>query len=165
MIETARLQMRPLALSDLDDLHRLFTDPGVRRFLLDDQIVSREWTEAEIISSMKLFESDGHGMWAVCEKGEGALVGFCGYRFFNDPAELQLLYGIAPEYWSRGLTTEAAKAMIRYAFSELRFTRIVASADAPNLASFRVMEKAGMKFEKRVTIEGRDTIYYAIEEQ
>jgi len=163
VVETARLQMRPLALLDLDGLHRLFADPSVRRFLLDDQIVPREWTEAEIISSIKLFESDGHGMWAVCQKGEGALIGFCGFRFFHDPPELQLLYGIAPEYWSRGLTTEAAKAMIKYAFSELGFTRIVASADAPNTASFRVMEKAGMKFEKRVTIDGRDTIYYTIE--
>ena len=137
----------------------------MRQFLLDDQIVSREWTEAEIVSSMKFFANDRHGLWAVCQKGDPALIGFCGYRFFHDPPELQLLYGIAPKYWSRGLTTEAAKAMIDYGFSTLGFSRIIASADAPNLASFRVMEKAGMRFEKRVTIDDRETIYYTISGQ
>ena len=161
VIETARLQMRPFALGDLDDLHRLFTDPGVRRYLLDDQVVGREWVEEEIAGSLGRFEMHDGGLWSVSLKGDGALAGFCGYRPFHDPPELQLLYGLAPTYWGRGLATEAARAMIRYGFEELGFTRIVASADAPNAASLRVMERAGLTFAKRVTVNGLDTVYYA----
>ena len=52
--------------------------------------------------------------------------------------------------------------MIRYGFETLGFDEIIASADAPNEASFRVMEKTGMTFQKRVLIDGLDTIYYAV---
>ena len=67
-----------------------------------------------------------------------------------------------PEHWSRGLATEAAKAMIQFGFEQLGFERIIASADAPNVASHRVMEKAGMAFDKRVTVDGLDTVYYSV---
>ena len=52
--------------------------------------------------------------------------------------------------------------MIRYGFETLGFDEIIASADAPNEGSIRVMEKVGMKFQKRVLIDGLDTIYYVI---
>jgi ribosomal-protein-alanine N-acetyltransferase len=98
----------------------------------------------------------------VLPREEDTLIGFCGFWFFYDPPELQLLYGISPDRWGKGLATEIARAMIRYGFEEHSFDRIIASADAPNLASLRVMEKAGMTFEKRVCINGLDLVYYAL---
>ena len=52
--------------------------------------------------------------------------------------------------------------MIRYGFDSLGFERIVASTDAGHAASVRVMEKLGMRFERRATIDGLDTIFYVI---
>ncbi len=161
-IETARLFLRPYVKTDLDDLHRLWTDPDVRRYLFDDKILARQGVAAEIEHSLASFETRGFGQWAVLLKGHDALIGFCGYRFFHEPPELQLLYGLAPAYWGQGLAAEAARAMIRYGFEALSFDEIIASADAPNEASFRVMEKTGMTFQKRVFIDGLDTIYYAV---
>ena len=91
----------------------------------------------------------------------------CAGRFlwiwhFHDPPQLELLYGIAPEYWNRGFATEVSLAMMRYGFEVLGFERIDASTDAPNRASVRVMEKAGMKFEKCVGTRGLETVYYSI---
>jgi ribosomal-protein-alanine N-acetyltransferase len=60
------------------------------------------------------------------------------------------------------LATEAARAVVRYGFEELRFTCIRASADAPNAASLRVMERAGMSFEKRLNLHGLETVYYIL---
>ena len=162
VIETARLRLRPFAPADLDDLHRLFTAPGVRRYLLDDQVMPREWVAEEIASSAERFATNGGGLWSLFPKGEEKLIGACGYRFFHDPPELQLLYALAPTHWGTGLATEAARAMIRYGFEQLGLDRIVAATDPPNAASVRVMERCGLTYDKRATAGGLDTIFYSL---
>ena len=161
-LETARLTMRPFAVSDVDEIHRIWIDPGVRKFLWDDEVIPREQAAAVIADSMAHVESTGYGLWAVRRKGEKAIIGFCGYWFFHDPPELELLYGMGTEQWGKGLATEAARAMIRYGFEELGLARIQASTDAPNRASVRVMEKCGMAFDRREASNGLDTVYYAL---
>lgn len=161
-IETARLRLCPLRSEDVDDFHRLLIDPDVRKYLCDDKVLDTEQAASFIDGSHASFESNGFGLWAVRPREEDILIGFCGFWFFHDPPELQLLYGIAPKYWGKGLATEVARVMMRYGFEEHSLDRIIASADVPNLASLRVMEKAGMIFEKRVSINGSDLVYYAI---
>jgi len=73
-----------------------------------------------------------------------------------------------PEYWSRGIGTEAAGALIRFGFEKLGLHRIIAKCDPMNMASWRVMEKTGMRREGRlrenVKIRGewRDSLLYSI---
>lgn len=155
--------MRPLETRDVDNLHRVWTLPLVRKYLFDDHILPRVQVGAMVAESMDLFTKYGHGLWAVHLQGRPALIGFCGYWYFHEPPELQLIYGIEPSHWGQGLATEAAEAMLTYGLEDLELDRVVASANAPNLASVRVMEKLGMSFEKRVDIEGQETVYYARE--
>ena len=161
-IETPRLRLRPVAPEDADDLHRLWTDPDVRRYLWDDEVIPRGQTAALIGDSLAYFHQHRFGLWGLFPKDGGALLGFCGYWFFHDPPERQLLVGLAPTCWGRGLATEAARAMLRYGFEALGFDSVRASADAPNAASLRLMEAIGMTFEKRVRANGLDTVYYAM---
>ena len=161
-IETPRLRLCPFTPDDVDDLHRLWIDADVRRYLWDDEVIPRERTAAIVDESLASFETSGVGLWAVFLRAEETLIGFGGFWYFHDPPQLELLYGIAPAFWNRGLATEAAVAMLRYGFEELGLERIEASTDAANLASIRVMEKAGMKFEKRVYVRGLDTVYYSL---
>ena len=165
IITTARLRLQPLSLDDLEPLLALWTEPGVRRFLFDDQIISREQVTAEILDSIERFETDGCGLWGATLCKETELIGFCGYRFFHDPPQIQLLYGFHPDHWSKGLATEAARTMIGFGFERLGLECVVASADFPNTASLRVMAKAGMKFDRRETIDGLDTVYYKLDRQ
>ena len=161
-IDTARLRLHPFSQRDLDALHALFMDPGVRRFLLDDTVVSRDWVAGEIRTSMDLFASRGFGLWSVFLRGDSGLIGCCGYRYYYDPPELQLIYALAPAQWHRGLASEAARAMIRCGFEEHGFDTVVAAADVPNEASIRVMENVGMKFAQRAMIDGLDTVVYKL---
>jgi ribosomal-protein-alanine N-acetyltransferase len=161
LLQTERLRLRPLTPDDAEALHRLWTDPGVRQYLWDGEVIAREKTEEIVRRSAELFETTGLGLWAVLPRDSEALAGFCGYWFFRDPPELELLYGIAEEQWGRGLATEAARAMLRYGFEVLGFERIAASTDAANTASVRVMEKLGMTFDRRAEIGGLDTIFYS----
>ena len=56
-------------------------------------------------------------------------------------------YAISNKYWNKGLTTEAVKAIIKFGFKKLDANRIETHCDENNAASYRVMEKAGMKYE------------------
>jgi [ribosomal protein S5]-alanine N-acetyltransferase len=161
-IATSRLQMRPFRLHDVDDLHRLWAEPGVRKYLWDDEVIPRERVGSIIETSRVSFETNGYGLWGVFPGSKDLLIGFCGFWFFHEPPNLELLYGIAPAYWHQGLATEAALAVMRYGFEELSFERIEASTDAGNSASIQVMERTGMSFWKRELTNGLDTIYYAI---
>lgn len=161
-IETTRLHMRPFIIDDVDKLHAHWTDPQVRKYLWDDIIIPREQVVEVVESSINSFAANGFGFWAVLPKGKNELIGFCGFRFFGEPPEIEILYSIAPEFVGQGLATETAKAMLRCGFEENRFDRIYAGADPPNAASFRVMEKCGMKFSRRMRINNLETIYYAI---
>ncbi|MEW6734932.1 MAG: GNAT family N-acetyltransferase [Acidobacteriota bacterium] len=163
MIYTTHLELRPFAESDLDAIHQLWIDVEIRRYIFDGKIIARDFVAEEIAASMARFTEDGTGLWSVAQRGIEAMIGFCGYRHFHEPPELELLYGISPAYWGRGLATEATRAMIRYGFEQIGLDLVKASADAPNTASFRVMEKAGLQFEKRIMAGGLDTIYYALQ--
>lgn len=134
----------------------------MRQYLWDDEVITRERVEKLINTSLASFEKERFGLWAMVHGEEESLIGFCGFWFFHEPPRLELLYGLFPAHWHKGLATEAAKAMIIYGFKELLFERIEASTDAANLASTGVMERAGMNFWKRETTNGLDTIYFAI---
>ena len=165
IVTTDRLLLRPLSLADLEAAHALWTEPGVRRFLFDDLIISREQAASEINDSAERFATTGCGLWGVRLREEPDLIGFCGYRPFHDPPQLQLLYGLHPDHWSKGFATEAARAMIRLGFEQLGFDVVVACADAPNTASLKVMEKAGMVFDRREMVNELDTVFYSLDRE
>lgn len=161
-IETARLRLRPLSPGDADDLHRLWMEPGVRRYLWDDEVIPRERVVSIVAESVASFASRGYGLWGASPREGEAFLGFCGFWHFREPPRPELLYGIDPACWNRGFATEAARAVMKYGFEELSFGRIEASTDAANAASARVMERAGMSFWKRETTNGLDTVFYAV---
>jgi RimJ/RimL family protein N-acetyltransferase len=161
-IRTERLLLRPLAHEDLEAIHRIWTDPEVRRYLWDGERIPKEKTEAVLAGSSESFESRGFGIWAVVHEESEELVGFCGFRFLDATPEIELVYGISAPYWGTGLATEAARAAIRYGFEEVGFDRILGIADTENVASRHVLGKIGMRFEKRAAHEGRDETHYAI---
>lgn len=141
-LRTARLHLRPLREPDVDALHALWTQPSLRRFLWDDRRLTREQTRDAVAQSAWWFEQQGYGLWAAHD-GEGALVGFCGYGFFRDEHELELLYGVDEQQWMRGYAREMAQALVAYGFDTLGLGEIRASTDAPNLGSQRVLRRLG----------------------
>ncbi len=152
--------LRPLLESDLYEIHAIWTDAHVRKYLFDNVIISLETALLEIKNSLLNFQKYRFGLWAVFLKKRRTMIGFVGFRHFHKPPELQLLYGLLPKYCGKGYATRLARLMIKYAFEELQFNAVLASADAPNAASIRVMEKAGMKFLKRIHKNGLETIFY-----
>jgi RimJ/RimL family protein N-acetyltransferase len=161
-IKTARLRLRPLAEADVDELHALWSSPDVRKYLWDDEVIARQRTASLVEESLRLFAAHGYGLWGARLHDREELVGFGGSWYFHMPPKLELLYGIAPEHWNRGLATEIAQALIRYGFEVLEFSEVWASTDAPNAASARVLEKAGLQLERRAVVDGLETLFYCL---
>ena len=159
-LETARLHLRLFTLDDLDALARIFGDPDVIRHVGTGQPASREETAKALHSFIRHWQQHGFGRWAVVEKEHGVLIGYGGLRsLFGTP---EVTYLLAKSYWGRGLATEVARACLRYGFSELASERIVALTKLENIASQRVLQKVGMKYEKHAHYFGMEVICYRI---
>jgi ribosomal-protein-alanine N-acetyltransferase len=162
VIATERTLLRPFAASDAEDLLTLFRDPDVRRYLLDDVLISASWMHDEIVASDTRFAHAGTGLWSIRLAGDTSIIGFVGFRTFFDPPELQLLYGLLPGYWGRGLATEAAARICHRAFQELGFFEITAAIDIPNQASARVLRRLGMRQVRTSNDGAAGTAFFAV---
>jgi len=99
----------------------------------------------------------GMGPWAMVHKQSGAIVGNCGFCSIRYDRSLQTLeycgevnYYVAPQQRGKGLATEALRAVLHFGFASIRLTRIQGRCPPTNLASERVMLKAGLKFERMI---------------
>ena len=162
-LDTQRLRLRPLALDDLDALHRIWTEARVRYYLWDDEIISVATARAAIYESIESFEQAQFGVWGMIDKQMGALIGFCGVRLHAETLDKELLYGVSQPFWGAGLTTEAAQAVIAYLFDPQLTDRLIALANPANVGSCRVAEKLGMRRVRCVEMNGETMCYYAIE--
>jgi [ribosomal protein S5]-alanine N-acetyltransferase len=142
-LSTARLDLHPATLGDVPALWELWTDPDVRRYLWDDQVIPVERARALVADGVTPARAAGIGLWTVRRRGAESLVGFCGL-LPNAAGEVELLYGLTPACWGQGLATEAARAVLRHGFDDLGLACIVAATDPPNRASIRVLERLGM---------------------
>jgi len=153
-------------MGDLDELHRLWTGPEMRKYIWDGVAISREEAASIITLSARYFMHERFGLWAMRPAETAAegdrIIGFSGFWYFRDPPGLELIYGLEPAYWGRGLATEAARAMIQYGFDQLSLESIVGSTDAANTRSVLVMERAGMTLSRRSVVGGIDTMFYSI---
>ena len=156
---TTRLRLRPCQLGDLEPVHALWTNDGVRRFLFDDRVISLDETRSFIESNLQNFERHGYGLWLVFARDTNHLVGFAGFLPSENDAP-NLIYGIHPDFWGQGYATEAASAVLNYVFEDLALTRVRADVDEPNVVSVQVLEKLGMRRMGRGTNGGRSLLYF-----
>jgi ribosomal-protein-alanine N-acetyltransferase len=162
-LETERLLLRPFGPEHEDVLFEQWNDASVRKYLFDDEPVPREMVHAQIEASRANEGTIGCGYYVLSLRGAPATpVGFSGLRPFGEAGRVELLYALLPAYWSRGLATEAARAVLDRGFRGCGLAEIFAGADAPNEASFRVMKRLGLQPFGDIVVGGRPTPYYRI---
>ena len=170
-LETERLILRAFREDDFDAVHSYAS--------VKENVTYMEWgpnsgdqTRAFInIAITKANESPcTNYQLAAILKATGKLIGACNFALAGDEAEIGWI--LHRDYWKQGYGTEMGAALLDFGFSGLNLHRIVAHCDAENIASYRVMEKNGMRREG-IFIEGRlankssdgkygDELYYAI---
>ena len=162
-LETARLRLRRPVPADLDGYVEAWGDPEVTRYLPGGRPRTREQVAAGLERLIEHWDRHGFGFWSLLFNGTGAWLGYCGLQYLPEGDEVELAYGLARPHWGKGLTTEAARAAVRYGFEQLKLDRIVALAVHEHVASRWVMDHAGMRYGKDTHAFGLDAAYHAID--
>jgi RimJ/RimL family protein N-acetyltransferase len=147
-LETERMVLRRFTEADVDRLVDLDSDPEVMRFLTGGIPTPREAIQNDILPAfLRSYEPfSGFGVFAAIGKEDGEFLGWFSFRPKDEACrdEISLGYRLRRSTWGQGYATEGARALIRLGFSQLGVQRVVASTYQDNLASRRVMEKAGL---------------------
>lgn len=163
-VQTPRLVLRPIAPADGPAIHRYMSDPVVTRWLPEgplDEAQAQTFARKNTGRSAKAI--------AVIEQASGQLVGHLVFHPWYGPATHEIGWAIASDRQGLGYATEAARALLDYAFTTLGCHRMVATCQPENGASWRVMEKLGMRREAHFrrglyqqTGEWWDEYFYAL---
>lgn len=149
-LATERLVLRRFTGDDVSNLVELDGDPEVMRFVNGGRPTSRAEIEDDVLPAfLDHYERyAGAGFWAAIEKPTGLFVGWFHLRPADGapPGEVELGYRLRRSAWGKGYATEGARAVVDQGFTELGVERIVASTMVVNVASRRVLEKAGLRF-------------------
>lgn len=143
---TERLILRHWQHSDREPFSRMNADPRVMEFM--PSLLSQEESDALVDHIESHFRERGFGLCAVELRQEESFIGFVGlavprFRAIFTPC-VEIGWRFSYEYWGRGLATEGAREIVRYAFGSLGLEDLVSFTVPDNRRSRRVMEKLGM---------------------
>ena len=147
-IQTKRLIIRDHIEQDLDTMHTLLSNPVAMYYLEDIKTNTVEETKQNLQTAIdEIGMEDRTKYFFRIEDKNNRYIGEIGFTVRLDtPAGrvVELGYFILPEFWGQGYTTEAAKAVIRYAFQEAKVIKLEVGCIKDNIGSERVMQKLDM---------------------
>ncbi|MEW4353432.1 GNAT family N-acetyltransferase [Streptococcus pneumoniae] len=142
-LETERLLLRPVTLDDAEVMYAYASDEETTRYVFPTH-TSLEGTKSTIA---QYFLQYPLGCFGIELKSEKKLIGTISLmEIKQDIRKAELGYCLSKEYWNKGYATETLSALLKLAFEVLSLNAVTARFDRDNLASGRVMEKAGMRF-------------------
>ena len=148
--------MREITMDDMDALFALYEQKGITDYTeaLYPREQEEEYERAYIANMYRYF---GYGMWLVCRKDTGEIIGRAGleHRDYPEGTELEMGYLIAPKEQHKGYATEVCRAILEYADSELDFPRVNCLIERENINSIRLVEKLGFTFLEETDVAGK----------
>jgi RimJ/RimL family protein N-acetyltransferase len=153
-LETERLLLKEFTVNDLEAFALLMTDPEVMRFSLKGPMKDieqvKEYFQKKILDH---YAQHGYGLYAVFYKADNCLIGGIGLlsQDIDGERKTELAYRLHPQYWGKGLATEACLALVLHAFDKLRLKELISIIDPKNIRSLEVAKRIGMKFLKETT--------------
>lgn len=152
-LETQRLIIREIEMTDVDDFFEMDSDPEVHKYILQTPVTSKD----EIIEVIKMlrqqYKDNGIARWAVVDKVSGEMLGWCGIKYFTDKLNghqnfYEHGYRFKQKHWGKGYATESSKAVLDWAFANLNTDTIYAITDLGNEGSIHVLTKLGFELKE-----------------
>lgn len=161
LFSTPRLLCRHWRAEDLDALHAVYSDPEAMRWVGDGVPITRAACEAWLDVTQTNYNTRGYGMFALEYIDSGAVAGFCGLVHPDGQVEPEVKYAFMRSNWGLGLASETIPALLVHGHEKHGLARIIATVAPENLASQRVLIKAGMRLvEQRQGDDGSlDNLY------
>lgn len=155
-LQTARLFLREFGDEDFDAFAQLCANEGFMRFS-GSGALDRERTAALFERIMSFTRAGKPSQFAVFFDEPKQLIGYCGFfhQTVDDVDEIEIGYRLHPDFWNRGIATEAARVVRDHAFRDLQLLRVISLIHPDNHASERVALKNGMRLEKFTMFRGQ----------
>ena len=160
VLETERLVLRAIDEGDAAEQFRLLNGPAVTHHLGGPKELHE--IEARHAKAMALDAREGFSFLMAIEKTSGELVGHCGLKRVDsenakNPGDMEIGWLVREDRWRRGYAREAIEAVLEWAFTRHDAPQIVALTSAANEASWRLMEKLGMR--RRADLDFEDPCF------
>jgi [ribosomal protein S5]-alanine N-acetyltransferase len=160
VLETERFVLRAPASEDIDDIFRIMSDVRVTRYFGTLPMRARVEAEQRVERILSAFQEHEGVRWAIGDRASGRLAGTAGFwRLIKPHYRAEIGYELAPEWWGRGVMTEAVGAMLGFGFTSMGLHSVEAQIHPDNSASRRVLEKLGFVQEGHL----RENFYDPIE--
>jgi RimJ/RimL family protein N-acetyltransferase len=164
IFETERFIVREWRLDDIDAAFEIYRNDNVQRFLARG---TGHIEQSETLAQLERWRAKylvhpGFGFWVMVEKSSGEIAGSVALQPLPDGSDIEVGYHLAESAWGKGYATEIARGAVRYGFEQKGLERIVGVCMPENLASFRVLQKAGLTHEGRQHHYGHDLEFLVI---
>ena len=162
ILETERLFLREMTMDDFDALYAVLSDAEIMQhypYSFDEERV-RSWIER----NMDRYKNDGFGLWAVCLKDTGEMIGDCGLTLQNIDGTMlpEIGYHIRRDQQRKGYAKEAAMAVRDWAFGNTEYPALYSYCKYTNVGSFKTAESIGMHFEKEYEDEANKITHVSV---
>ena len=161
ILSTRRLQLRPPHPDDVEYIYQLGSNPRVMRYITGGKTQTREQAYEDL--HRRIRQSRGVlGYWVAFFRDTNEFVGWLALKPLDETQRIEVGYRLLEAQWGKGLATEAAQAILSYAFEELQLPEVWSVAMEANQASIRVMEKLGLTYVERGRYYDTDCVCYRI---
>lgn len=147
-LETERLILRDMRVSDAEDMFAYARQEAVTRYLTWTPHPNIQHTKEYLTYVGQRYRTGDFYDWALICKEDNCMIGTCGFTSFDFPSDsAEIGYVLNPDYHGKGLATEAVREVMRFGFETLSLHRIEAKFMKENTRSQKLMERVGMQFE------------------
>lgn len=160
ILETERCFLRETTEEDVDAFYRIYAEPSVTAYM-EDLFADREQELAYTRDYIKnVYEFYGHGVWTVCLKETGEVIGRAGLSFREGYEEPELGFLIGVPWQGRGLATEVCRAILQFGAKKLGFTKVIAFTEPENEVSVHLLKKLGFEANGEAMLLGKRHVIY-----
>jgi ribosomal-protein-alanine N-acetyltransferase len=165
ILETERLRLREVTLADLDFIAAMVADPEVMRFW--PRPCTRAEAQKGVLKQLAGYRRYGHGYWLTLDRQSSQPIGQVGLLMsVVEGAEQPALgYMLHRPFWGRGYATEAAAGVLKWAFEQYGYERVICLIRPENVASLRVAIRLGLRPEKHVVFKGFNHLVFAARQE
>lgn len=168
VLETERLFLLQLSIENAQFILTLLNEPSFLRYIGDKKVRNIKDAQQYILNGpVKSYEQNGFGLYLVELKDTHTPIGMCGLLKRDELPDVDIGFAFLPDFWNRGLASEAATAVLKYAQETLQLKRIVAITNPDNYASIKLLQRLGFTFERllKLSQDGDEVKLFASESQ
>lgn len=159
-METSRCRLVKLNENDFEDVKKIYRNEEVRKYL--GGAIAEEHTSNKFLDALERSEKESKA-WVVRLKSNDDFIGLVSLDNHVDGEDTEVSYELMPNSWGVGYATEVISQIIAFAFKDLSLSKLIAETQTANFASCRLLERVGMKLEKKVLRYGAEQVIYMIE--